>query len=59
MANASFVEKQRNKCPICAIAKNVKNIHWTTFALNARKKPYLKIPQDFHRKIIMGAIEEN
>jgi hypothetical protein len=29
------------------------------FALNARKKPYLKIPQDFHLKTIMGAIEEN
>ena len=59
MATASFVEKQRNKCPICVIAKNVKSIHWAIFALNARKKPYLKIPQDFHLKIIMGAIEGN
>jgi hypothetical protein len=59
MATASFVEKQRNKCPICAIAKNVKSIHWTIFALNARKKPYLRILPDFHLKTIMGAIEEN
>ena len=59
MATASFVEKQRNKCPICAIAKNVKSIHWKIFALNARKKPYLRILLDFHLKIIMGAIEEN
>jgi hypothetical protein len=59
MATASFVEKQRNKCPICAIAKNVKSIHWAIFALNARKKPYLKIHQDFHLKIITEVIEEN
>lgn len=59
MANASFVEKQRNRCPICAIAKNVKSMHWTKFALDARKKPYLRILLDFHLKIITEVIEEN
>ena len=59
METVNFIENKRNKWQIYFIVKIAKFIHLIMYALNAKKKQYQKIHQDFHLKIIMGYIEEN
>jgi len=59
MVTVNFRENKRNKWQIYFIVKIAKFIHLIIYALNAKKKQFRSIHQDFHLKTTMANTEEN